>query len=797
MATGRCVFTIEDHQDWVHSLCLGRDLLYSASRDGSIKIFDTATGQCLRTLDGHGGQAVRSVCVAGGKLYSAGDDKAVVEWDVKAGRPTRTFGGHYGAVSALFAGPDGKLFSGSSDCTVKIWDVWTRFPGSSSPVPQHKADLPPSPPHSPIPYDDDSTAPPSSIGRPDSTLSSVMSRSESMYGRPESRRDSGIGRSDSTLGRSSRVGRRESANAYPSYNGSPPSDADDARVIREQLAKAQELLSKQNRLKLRLKSELTAARTELASLKSELSAARESVERVKEVEEELGAAKELLVTYKSELHYTQEAHAVALDFLIRSADRCWLEIELELSNVQRLLDHPLTPLRGDAQDDLEKWMPRKKIERCWETDSEWDSDVEWVEDENVWWRRDTAFEARTGRLIAGSTDDDVEEESPEAEGWHWNTGIDEQSVNRGDQPDRESVRKDDMAGHDVEGVLRTSAVVTAESVVRPIATIQNAPATVFVKGYRLADGGVVASSDAGSHRTPSVRGGGRERDDYFDPITGFRSGDENRSRYAESDVDGNHSPSREYNNAAPVANHRAAPPAAAATAAKLLSSLPRARTVSSNAEPAPAQQGAKRSNSWFRPIANWVEQLGEQLAPPIPKDATPAAKKRNAPVVRVRSTEVWRFDDGSGGEEMKGHVSVDREERPSLDVEGIVREVAYVGKRTGSNSKLSPASDNGSANPLASPTFGVAPGGIGGDLMFGGVGVQDEVEIAGDWANDGAGEVLEGLAPVDPFRSEKGEDAGIRGGERPVPVKPEDGVQILKTTMSELENDRPPLVLPH
>ena len=57
--------------------------LASGSDDQTVKLWDVASGECLRTLEGHSNY-VYSVAfdVSGGTLASGSDDRTVKLWDV-------------------------------------------------------------------------------------------------------------------------------------------------------------------------------------------------------------------------------------------------------------------------------------------------------------------------------------------------------------------------------------------------------------------------------------------------------------------------------------------------------------------------------------------------------------------------------------------------------------------------------------------------------------------------------------------------------------------------------------------
>jgi WD40 repeat protein len=101
--------------------------LASASMDGTVKLWDTATGHETRTLAGHTGGVFTVVFSADGKrLASASLDQTVKVWDARTGHVTLTLKYQANLVWSLAFSPDSqRLAAVSRDATVTIWDATT------------------------------------------------------------------------------------------------------------------------------------------------------------------------------------------------------------------------------------------------------------------------------------------------------------------------------------------------------------------------------------------------------------------------------------------------------------------------------------------------------------------------------------------------------------------------------------------------------------------------------------------------------------------------------------------------
>jgi platelet-activating factor acetylhydrolase IB subunit alpha len=121
------------------------NLLVSASRDKTLRVWDVSTGYCVKTIRGHA-DWVRDVSPSfdGRWLLSAGNDQTARLWDASSGEPKATLLGHEHVVECcVFAPPSSYVHlaalaglkkppplsssaeyiaTGSRDKSIRIWD---------------------------------------------------------------------------------------------------------------------------------------------------------------------------------------------------------------------------------------------------------------------------------------------------------------------------------------------------------------------------------------------------------------------------------------------------------------------------------------------------------------------------------------------------------------------------------------------------------------------------------------------------------------------------------------------------
>lgn len=135
--TGFCFATFNDHTAPVTAVAFseGNNVVFSASRDGTVRAYDLARYRNFRTLRAPPARvgssapaALISLAVdADGELACAGSDDPfdIHVWSVRSGKLLDALAAHQGPVCCLAFNPrDAVLASGSWDKTVRLWNVY-------------------------------------------------------------------------------------------------------------------------------------------------------------------------------------------------------------------------------------------------------------------------------------------------------------------------------------------------------------------------------------------------------------------------------------------------------------------------------------------------------------------------------------------------------------------------------------------------------------------------------------------------------------------------------------------------
>jgi hypothetical protein len=119
--SGKCIITLNGHTNWIRCMEVLQGILYSGSDDRTIRGWDTAHGRCTSIMTGHT-SLVLCLLAFNTSLFSGSRDKTIRCWDTSTGLCSFILEGHTADVNCLCTFND-VLFSGSDDRTIRCWNV--------------------------------------------------------------------------------------------------------------------------------------------------------------------------------------------------------------------------------------------------------------------------------------------------------------------------------------------------------------------------------------------------------------------------------------------------------------------------------------------------------------------------------------------------------------------------------------------------------------------------------------------------------------------------------------------------
>ena len=119
-------YTLEEHTDSVTSVAFSSDgrILASGALDNTVRLWEVATGQEIRCLQGQGERINFVAFSPNGELLASSGHGGIQLWDVSTGQEIRSLAEPEGAGFIAF-NPDGSMLASCMNQRVQLWDVST------------------------------------------------------------------------------------------------------------------------------------------------------------------------------------------------------------------------------------------------------------------------------------------------------------------------------------------------------------------------------------------------------------------------------------------------------------------------------------------------------------------------------------------------------------------------------------------------------------------------------------------------------------------------------------------------
>ena len=115
------------HKDYVDIAVLSPNgsTLASGSRDRTIRLWDAATSEHLKTLTGHNSNIHSIAFSPDERMLASGSDGEIRLWNASTGQYLQTLAEYTSGVSSVAFSVDGRILAGGSDGEILLWDVVT------------------------------------------------------------------------------------------------------------------------------------------------------------------------------------------------------------------------------------------------------------------------------------------------------------------------------------------------------------------------------------------------------------------------------------------------------------------------------------------------------------------------------------------------------------------------------------------------------------------------------------------------------------------------------------------------